>query len=417
MTLVEFYDKTPIEGAASSLALLPEKVIFVGEKRGMQTFGRRLEALLASRGHTARMEYVTVSRTKVAEVISALEKIVEENAPCVFDLTGGEDLVLFAAGQVLERSRNKGIQCQWFNIRSGRVQDCDLDGQSFDVDTPRLTVEENMALHGGRVVYEEEKDDGTHRWPTDGDFASDIRAMWEVCAADCAKWNAQISLLSEIEHYRDRDADPLLSRVSMDVLWPVLTKRYGEPDLHSVFDALEQRGLFTEYTLTQERLVIRYKNESVRRALDKAGTALELMVWLLAREAEFKGERVYTDAMTGVYIDWDGVIHEKYAVETENEIDVLLMKGLVPYFISCKNGTIDTEELYKVQTVAEHFGGAYARKILICTTMGSLTPHKQASLRDRAKQMGILLLEGVHKLSEKEFSETLRKLDDMVLQL
>ena len=93
------------------------------------------------------------------------------------------------------------------------------------------------------------------------------------------------------------------------------------------------------------------------------------------------------------------------------------MKGMVPFFISCKNGTIDVEELYKVHTVAERFGGPYARKVLICTTWGSLNQRKQAVLKDRAREMGIYILEGVHNMDAAAFRDELRKLDDKTIHV
>ena len=41
------------------------------------------------------------------------------------------------------------------------------------------------------------------------------------------------------------------------------------------------------------------------------------------------------------------------------------MRGLRPIFISCKNGSFLPEELYKLSAVAKHFGGEYAKKVLV----------------------------------------------------
>ncbi len=60
---------------------------------------------------------------------------------------------------------------------------------------------------------------------------------------------------------------------------------------------------------------------------------------------------VYDDALNGVVIDWDGEFHDEEVedlYDTENEIDVLLMHDIVPVFVSCKNGIVTSEELYKL---------------------------------------------------------------------
>lgn len=86
------------------------------------------------------------------------------------------------------------------------------------------------------------------------------------------------------------------------------------------------------------------------------------------------GAPKYNDIVNGAYIDWDSTIHDITDEEkdTENEIDVILMRGLVPIFISCKNGYVDENELYKLNSVAEKFGGPYVQKVLIATYFGKV---------------------------------------------
>ena len=417
MTLVEFYDKSPMDSIISSLTMQPDKIILLGEKYGLQEQGERIVSLLRDRGREPELECRVVPRGNVAAMESALLEIVESEPALTIDLTGGEDLALFAAGQLCERFRGRGIQFHWFNLLSGWVQDCDLDGVKIPESQPSLTVEALIRLQGGKVAFDTEKPDGSHLWPTDEEFGRDIEAMWAICARDSARWNRQLQTLNNLDAHREPGEDPLLTVADAPEVRRILDNPRDREELDEVLTALRQAGLLTEYALGRDTVRFRYKSAAVRQALDKAGTALELMTWHLCREAEFRDQAVYTDAQTGVYIDWDGIVHEGNTPETDNEIDVLLMRGMIPYFISCKNGTIDTEELYKVQTVAERFGGPYARKVLICTTWGSMNEHKQATLRDRAREMGIYILEGVHRMSREEFSEALRKLPDRTIHV
>ena len=114
----------------------------------------------------------------------------------------------------------------------------------------------------------------------------------------------------------------------------------------------------------------------------------------------------YTDAGAGVVMEWNGS-------ETRNEIDVMLMQGVLPYFVSCKNGDIKTDELYKLHTVAGRFGSKYARRILVSTTY--FDPEDRSYdgdtavryLRERASEMHITLVERVHRMSDREFYQAL----------
>ena len=115
--------------------------------------------------------------------------------------------------------------------------------------------------------------------------------------------------------------------------------------------------------------------------------------------------------MTGVFIDWDGVMHEEDdpQVDTQNEIDVILTRGLVPLFISCKNGHIDDDELFKLHTVARRFGSRYARVMLIATELDQKGPKADEAFEKRAKDMGIYLVTNAATLSDAGWEAELEK--------
>ena len=123
-------------------------------------------------------------------------------------------------------------------------------------------------------------------------------------------------------------------------------------------------------------------------------------------------DSLYNDVVTGAFIDWDSELHElKDPVkDTTNEIDVILMKGLVPIFVSCKNGFVDQAELYKLHTVAEHFGGPYAKKVLICTYYGNDPGAGHQYFLQRAKDMDIRVIENVHELSNEDFYKKIKNI-------
>ena len=119
------------------------------------------------------------------------------------------------------------------------------------------------------------------------------------------------------------------------------------------------------------------------------------------------------DVMTGVFIDWDGRTAED-SYDTLNEIDVLATKGVVPVFISCKNGHLSRDfkdELYKFKSVADRFGGQYAKKILITTALDdSQNKDSVAHFRKRAEDMGIRIIDDLTTMSDKEAEKTFRNL-------
>ena len=89
------------------------------------------------------------------------------------------------------------------------------------------------------------------------------------------------------------------------------------------------------------------------------------------------------DCLVGAHLDWDGVLHSGRSEDVLNEIDVLVLRGLVPTFISCKSGSVDKDALYELRTVTERFGGKYAKMVLAAPKGVSRAD------RMRAEEMGI----------------------------
>jgi hypothetical protein len=176
---------------------------------------------------------------------------------------------------------------------------------------------------------------------------------------------------------------------------------------------LRKAGLLTRFHDDDTTLTVSFKNPQVMRCLTKAGQALEMKVFVAAKQAMDKDDiPVYNDALNGVLIDWDGEFHDEETEEiydTENEIDVLLMHDVIPVFVSCKNGYVTSDELYKLNSVAERFGGQYAKKVLVATSIDAMGVAGEY-LRQRAKDMEIRLIENVQELDDEELTRVIKNL-------
>ncbi len=408
MTLVEFFDKDAVKNVCSSLAAAPERVILVGDrKKTMQRCAERYQAVLAARGVETEFLCRAVNTNRMQSILDALSSIVLEYEDCVFDLTGGEDLFLAAMGIVFERHRDRGLQLHRFNVRNNTVIDVDQDGRTILAEpAPELTVREMIRIAGGDIVYEEERPGTTHLWEMTPELREDVSAMWELCRRDMKLWNAQLLVFEAAEQIL-RDASALTVSVPTAALRRAVEDRGGSFFLQrELIQGLADAGLLEHLSCDDELFSVTYKDAQIKRCLTLAGRALEMKVYLAALEAREKdGSAVYGDVMNGVFIDWDGMIHaDPGGYDTENEIDVLMMHGLIPVFVSCKSGIVDKGELYKLNTVAERFGGKNAKKVLIAAALDqSASAHH---LRQRARDMGIRLVEGSGRDgAEKAFAE------------
>lgn len=413
MTIVEFFDHVSIDNMASCLAMKPQKIIFIGENKIMRAQTEAYRRLACSRNIDVEFSFKTINKNSIEKIISVLTEIVETEDSCVFDLTGGEDLVLVAMGIVFEKYRNTGkIQMHRFNIKNGCVYDCDSDGELPDIERPKLTVKENVMLYGGCVVPLE-GDKGTYEWIFDDDFEHDLKSMWEICRNNPGLWNAQTATFSYISKIGSKDSSELEFAVPKAHLEEVMkAKKQKFVWLNSITKTFERIGIITDLQC-DDTIAFKIKNQQVKACLTKEGLLLELMVYMFARSAKNKdGTLKYNDVLNGVYIDWDATLHNLSDEEkdTENEIDVLMMNGMIPVFVSCKNGHVDENELYKLNTVATRFGGPYAKKVLVASYFGKSSSESQKYFAQRCKDMKIELIQNVHQMSENEFAKRIKNI-------
>lgn len=406
MTIVEFFDKCAIENILSALVCEPEQVVYIG--RSAKEMERRLSAyrqILANHGKNTRLLCRSADPHDLLGIAQTLAQIVEQDN-VIFNLDGGDGLYLVAVGMVAQQYPDR-VTLQRFNLQSGTVTQCDTNGCTRLSTSLSLSVAETALLYGGRVVYEEEKPGATYPWQFTEDFCKDIRRMWQVCSKNPKAWNLQLSILDKLDSLYPLENQQLT--VPMEEAEIQITKRRAKrKDFFRLLEDLAKEGLLLEYSQNEEYFRFRYKGHQVRRCLTKAGQILELMIAAEAMVAEQNGEKLYHDVATGVYLDWDGDLAQ-YGADTSNEVDVMLMKGVIPVFISCKNGRVETEELYKLNTVARRFGGIYAKRVLVASELDKLGS-KADYLRERAADMGIRIVEDVDRMSAAELKKEIAAL-------
>lgn len=414
MTYIEFFDKIASENICACLTYVPDRVIYIGgNAKMMKRHIENYQSVFAARGHSIEFLYRTFSKTSLENAVALLSELVETYADCVFDITGGEEILTLALGVVYARHPDKNIQIHKLNLKNNAIYDFDKDGTTIYRDTPTLTIEENVRIYGGDVLYGEIHEDNTYRWDMNPDFVRDIHRIWNVCKGNVRYWNKQICVLEAAEKVGRTSDDGLTTTASIAAVdYQLSQNRAKYMKAKGIIDYLVKNGLITYFDDTDDTtLTITYKNLQVKKCLTKAGQALEMKIYAVAREVlDEDGVPVYDDALNGVVIDWDGKFHDEQvedSYDTENEIDVLLMHDVVPVFISCKNGVVTSDELYKLNAVAERFGGQYAKKVLVATAIDTLGEAGKY-LRQRAKDMNIRIEENIQALDDKELARKIK---------
>ncbi len=414
MTYIEFFDKIATENICACLTYSPDRVIYIGDnsklmKRHISNYSR----VFMDRGQNIEFLYRTVSKNNLDDVVTLLTEIIETYDDCVFDITGGEEIMTLALGVVFSRYPEKKIQIHKFNLRNNSIYDCDKDGVTVYKDTPTLSIEENIRIYGGDIVYGSIDGEATYKWDMNEDFMDDVNLIWNICKTDVRYWNTQIAVFEALNAVGVSTEDGLTITAPRELLDIFLHNRKAKYiKAKGIINYLLKYGLLNSFTDNDENVIVSYKNLQVKKCLSKAGQALEMKVFATAKSVlDNDGVPVYDDSLNGVVIDWDGVFHHKdeKLYDTENEIDVLLMHDIVPVFISCKNGVVTSDELYKLNTVAERFGGQYSKKVLIATSIDQMGEGGKY-LRQRAQDMNIRLLENIQDLEDEELKKKIGKL-------
>ena len=406
MTIIEFYDKTSLDNIAGALLCNADHIILIGDNRKKMEKSKVVyEGILQGRGKNTTISYISVNRNKLSAIVKVLTNLISKDESYVFDLTGGDDLCLVAVGVLMETFGDR-IQCHRFNFKNNTIYDCDANGNLCATLPFKLSIDECISIYGGSVVRDEKMPLHTFGWRLEGDFIDDVDIMWDMCRRDVGLWNIRTAILGSACELADI-GESMEYRSDVEVFHTVLqNKKLDFYQYKEFLIGLEKSSLISSLNIG-EQVSFTFKNDQVKRCLTLPGQILELAVATKMRAIlTDEGEPLYQDINVGVVIDWD-TEEEDEAYRTINEIDVLAMKDMIPVFISCKNGNFDENELYKLNTVAERFGGKYAKKVLVATKLDKFGL-KSDFLKARMRDMDIKYIENLANMTDSEIEQALR---------
>ncbi len=394
MTYIEFFDKNPCENIISCLAKLPERVVLVGnDSKEMKKHAEICRKLFENRGKKVDFVVRSVPKNDISKAKECIKSLVESYDDCFFDITGGNEALIFALGSVC--TSEKSVDVHSFNIANGSVFDCDGDGNAMNFSLPKLSVSENIMLYGGKAILKQNTN-----------VPDDINVLFRICRENCRAWNSQMGILAAIEEIGTKDG--FTTCADRQRAEAVFSKRRSKTIFYKgLMKELMACGFVTDLQCTEKSVSITYKNAFVKNCLTKAGLVLELKIFDTAKRLTDKnGVPVYNDVQTSVEIDWDG---KDLCYDTKNEIDVMMMHGTVPVFVSCKNGMVTQDELYKLNSVAARFGGKFAKKALVVTNLDLHTENGKY-LKQRAIDMGIAFIGNISELDDRALDVKIRDL-------
>ncbi len=391
---IEFLDEEPIENLITCMHHKMDKVIYFGYEKTIEKYQERTSKFLEKYCEELQVEFHAIDEQDLNQVIEKMKKVIAEvnvsENKVFFDITGGESLFLVAFGMLAEELKKP---MHMYDVETDQLIHLGtayedhvgtVKGYGFEWD-----IYKYIEMSGAKI--DDEKLD--KRFIEDAAFMSKVDAVWDVVVKYKQHWNDYASVL------RDKLNEPESLNATALV---VGNKKVNVAKFYSFLMDLKAAGVLSNVDsnphrnekgwISQADVSITYMDFKWKDCLTKVGTILELHVY---KELKDAGKEV----LQSVHIDWDGVLESDLKKNLSNknqtvpnvlnEIDVLALDGTIPTFISCKCGDMDQGKaltpMYELETVANRFGGKYAKKTL--ATLKYIT----GAYAERAEEMGIVL--------------------------
>lgn len=385
-TLIEIFDAKQYENIITPLSLKNiSKLIYVGTKEVMtKELIENLKHFFIQKKFEIPVEYLFVERDNSSSILNRFTQIIQQNRNCLFDVTGGEDVVLSCVGIIAERFCVPIVRLDVKNCNPSVIHGDSLD---LPIACPSFSVNDFITLQGGRVLrYNNVSNLSLEE-------ADDIREIFRVNSEDCEAYSSFCNIISEfISHDK--------KRVVINKEEYRKKRERVRFNINKTLTLLIEKALLIKQSEDSDIEYYTTKSPIVTQCLLKSGNALEYYTALAAQALP----HLFSDVRVGVNVEWD---ISKDIYETQNEIDVTAVCGGFPVFISCKNGEVRKDALYELDTVSRTLGGPYAKKILVCTYISKNKSAREHFIK-RAKDMGIKLVFNSHKKSPEEFVRFLK---------
>lgn len=381
-TLIELFDREPIYNYLAATVFRPQKVCFIGDKAALDSDEMAAAEKFAKlNGINCTFEFVFANTNDYDGVRRAIaETIANETAlgnACTVDVTGGRDLALVAAGSLIPSS----VQVVYYDrsINAFRFLGSDKT-QAVNIE---LTAESFITVAGGTIISNPRNMDYSEKqWEI-------IRRVVRVYFENREVWNRFVKYLQQVSKgENEKVADNLFVNAPFSFSDAGRVFSCNE----TVMRELERTGAIKNFKLASNasRIEFEFADKATANLLVNEGVWLELAVYLAGKRSD-----KFADVQTSVKFVWDipsggetlgSIISDS---TPRNEVDVVLTRGVMPVFVSCKTRAPINDDLNELYAIRQKFGGELAGAILATTKfVGDDWP-----VAERAAEMGIRILD------------------------
>ncbi|MEG2769627.1 MAG: DUF1887 family CARF protein [Oscillospiraceae bacterium] len=374
-TLVELFDNEPIKNILACRIFKPQTVLFICDDKVSQqkkdVTSRMLENWELGNVKTV---FYTVDTSEYSRIYEKIETLLNSYPNCVFDITGGRDPVLFASGVLCSKNNIPSFFIDLHNLTFHNVFGCENLKNDFVL--PRFRVKDILASAGAKIEgYGKYRPD-----KRDTQTADDILKIWDILWKSPSAWAAQVAWFQQaLKSDGHKSSEQLVYESFLEL------KANGVETIANtqILEALYAMGALTHLTFNKNHVNLTFKNVPLKNCLMSHGIWLELYGFLKAYNVNW-----FNDVKTSVMIGWADRVLQPY--DTRNEIDIILVKGITPVFISCKMGIPNALALSEIKTLAMRFGGVMAKTVLFSA---SDVKNGNPTIYNRACELGIYIVD------------------------
>ena len=380
--LIELYDREPIFNYLATTFYKPEKVYFVGGKRTVShRCKEKTQKFAEIMGIKSEFVYRAVKSPDFADIRAELESVIaferSNGNNCVIDVTGGSDLSLVAAGCLMQ----SGTEIVRYDIKENRFRNFST-GESFEIDL-KIPCEAFVTAAGGTIYEESRSNDYSE---ADWSIIINLIDIYFECRDE---WNRFVKYLQRISKKGgEKVGDSLYISAPMTVSDNGKFYSYDDTILRKIEGTKAIRSYKAD--LKNQKISFEYISSKIANLLVNEGVWLELCVYLEAKKTDG-----FFDIQTGTKFVW-GVPEKDMPVQKllsdstpRNEVDVMLTKGVMPVFISCKTRYPINEDLNELYAIKENFGGKISAAILATTKYVD----SESPVAERARALGIGIID------------------------
>lgn len=350
-TVLTYTDGLPVEDVVIPTLLCAREAVFVGAV-GDAAYQSAVRRYFRARGGTTEPRFIICDLTDLTAASAALASVLA-------DLGGDEDRLVLHQVQSqtaaipfgMALGANPKLAAVRYDRNTRRIVSANGYGKRLTAGlcSKSFSVAEYIALMGGRAAP-----DGSRLHS--GTAADALAAVF---------WDA----------FRSEGGKTLRSLAS------ALQSQRGAPVKHvppaPLIRQLSLAGLIVPERETEDVVSFRFSGSEAASLLEEPGRLFETLVFTALRDSG-----VFDDVQTGVHVKWGDANRP-----TENEIDVIAVRGMTALFFSCKtNQRITRDYLYEIDAVSVHFR---ALGVLCCPWE---CVQLDAPLRSRAVSQGVSIL-------------------------